>query len=236
MKRKFHYIILAVSTALFTGILLTAPLFSAEKEDEEAKVKVVEKKEEQKDATTDDMKVLLEKFSKRNQLDILTAIREKNNLLEKKEFELESQKQILDKGREIIIKKLDTIASEDDKTLKRIQELSDKFDVSLARMEKKIEYFDKKMDKREADRLNKIVADFKEIKAKKAAEIVPNMDKNLAVQVLLKLPARTAGQILQNMNPKLAGVISELMSKEKKKKMELENNGATDNGGGNGNQ
>lgn len=230
MKKRAHYMVLVVATVLFTGILFMAPLLSAEKEEKEASAKVIEKNPKQ-DATSGDMKVLLKKFSKRNQLDILTAVRDKNNILEKREFELESQKQILDKGREIIMNKLELIASEDEKTLKKINQLSDSFDISLGTIEKKIAYFDKKMEKRELDRLGKVVADFKEIKAKKAAEIVPNMNKNLVVKVLLRLPARTAGQILQNMEPKAAAVISELMAKEKKRKMKNpENRDGADNG------
>ena len=43
------------------------------------------------------------------------------------------------------------------------------------------------------------------------------MDMKLAVKVLLKLPNRSTGAILQNLDPKLAAKISHRIAEERKK-------------------
>ncbi len=69
-----------------------------------------------------------------------------------------------------------------------------------------------------AKRVGKLAQSVNKMKAEEAAKMLESMDKQLVVEVLLKLKDRQAGKILGALEPKLAARLSEMMTDVKKKK------------------
>ena len=168
-------------------------------------------------ASQKEIMLLMKRFSKRSKIDLVRAVKERSITLDKKEYLLETKQQMFDKTLNKIKGIVEANNKSDDVRI-------EKLDGMIAEFKDTIKSFDKKLTEEESEKLGKVIKTFKEIKAKKAALIVPKMDIKLVVKVMLALPARNTAAILQNLDPALAAKISHRMAEERKK-IALKNKG-----------
>ncbi len=192
---------------IFVFFSITLFLFAQDSNEEKKEKPPINEKK-----VTAEIKALMDQFSRKNKIDILEAVRKRTVALDRQEYKLKTEQEMFEKALgkigEIVTKTNDS----DSKKFVRL-------DTMLQDFKKEIKEFDKKLTAEEETKLTKLIATFKEIKAKKAALIVPEMDMELVVKVLLALPARSAGAIMQNLAPKLAAQISHRMAEERKKQL-----------------
>lgn len=172
---------------------------------------MVEKPSIDEQAGEKEVKLLMERFSRKDRIDLLKAVKQRSIDLDKREYALKTRQEMFQKVLSSITQIIEKQNSKD-------KEKIDNLDNMLAQFKNTISEFDEKLTEEEETKLNKVIRSFKEIKAKKAALIVPEMDMKLVVKVFLALPARNTAAIMQNLDPKLAAQISHRMAEERKKK------------------
>lgn len=164
-----------------------------------------------------EIRLLMEKFSSKSKIDILRDIKNRSAEIERMELKLKAERDILDKT---VVKVKQIIADNNTQDDKRIE----KFDKMLAELKGKIDQYKEQEKVDDEEKFKKVVQTFKEVKAKKAALIIPNMDIDLVVKVMLELPSRGTAAIMQSLDPKLAANISHRMAEERKK-MQMKKDG-----------
>jgi len=121
-------------------------------------------------------------------------------LMKKKEKELKQKEIELNQTKEEI--------KEEEK---RLQELIKKNEEILAQIK--------------SAKLDKVTKSFAKMRAKNAAKILENMNKNDAIEILQRLPARILSKILANMDPTKAAVYIQLLQKDTNESTTTSNTG-----------
>lgn len=117
---------------------------------------------------------------------ILVSIEQEYEKLEEREAELDS--------RELQLK---TLRTEVDKKLAAMQELREELVKLLNRKEEE--------EGRRVDELSKI---YEKMEPAKAARLIKELDRQLAIELLIGIKKKTAGQILDNLDPEVATELS----------------------------
>lgn len=218
---------LFVPVMFLSMVLAVVILMAQDKKAENAETKKNVKSEKAKKAdetgspemvsAEKEVRLLMQKFSSKNKIDVLRDIKSRSAENERTELKLKAEKDILDKTMVKIKQMITDNNDQDDQKIK-------KFDVMLAELKAKIDQYKSKEKSDDDENFQKVAKSFKEIKAKKAALIIPNMDIDLVIKVLLELPAKSTAAILQSLDPKLAAQISHRMAEERKK-MQMKKDG-----------
>jgi len=210
MKAKSSIIIF-----IFTSIMLSMLLLYGQDKKSPVPKKAASISEQ---ANSKMIQSLMRRFLRANKIDSIKYIKHQKKQIEKKELKLKSREDMLNKSSGKITELLQTMQKDDQKRLDKVEKMFADFNKKIDAFEKNLKEFDEDANKKENEKLKKLVANFKEIKSKKAALIIPDMSIDLSVKVLTKLSARKAGSIMQNLPPELAAKISHRMAEEKKKK------------------
>jgi len=113
---------------------------------------------------------------------ILVSLQEEYDKLADREAELDSREM-----------QLKTLAAEVDKKLAAMQELRDEL----------VKLLNRKQDE-EGKRVGELSAIYEKMEPTKAARLIKDLDKQLAIELLLGIKKKVAGEILNNLDPSYA--------------------------------
>lgn len=169
-------------------------------------------------ATQKEIQFLMDRFSRKNKIDILRTIKRRSIELDKRESDLNNERQVFDKSIKKMEELIDNNIKKNEKEVEEIIAMKEGLDKRIDNLKKAIASLDVQYQKEEQEKLKKLIKSFKNMNPKRAALIVPEMSLNLAAQVMLALPSRNSAQIIERLNPKTAAKLSHLMAEQKKQK------------------